>query len=192
MAQIIPSDTNEELTQAILDSLNVAQASDDNKNNLDALGGSAGLASRLNLDLKLGLTDSQVKANRERYGPNIFPEKPMKTFLRLFIESFDDTTLLILIAAAIVSFIVGLYEDPEKGWIEGCAILVAVFLVAIVTATNDYQKEKQFRDLEKNSEALERCTVIRNGQVIRLNPDALVVGDVVSLKVSKAGVKQLI
>lgn len=78
MAQVIPSGTNMDLTQDILDSLNVAQASEDNKKNLDDLGGTDGLASRMGLNLKTGLTDSQVEASRERYGANIFPEKPMK------------------------------------------------------------------------------------------------------------------
>ncbi|GMH68470.1 hypothetical protein TL16_g04938 [Triparma laevis f. inornata] len=182
MAQVIPSGTNMDLTQDILDSLNVAQASEDNKKNLDDLGGTDGLAARMGLNLKTGLSDAQVDASRERYGANVFPEKPMKSFLTLFVESFNDTTLIILIIAAFVSLIVGSYEDPEKGWIEGLAILIAVFLVSIVTATNDYQKEKQFRDLEKNSEALERCTIIRSGETLRVNPDLLVVGDVVSLK----------
>ena len=182
MAQVIPSGTNLELTQDILDSLNVAQASDDNMKNLADIGGIEGLCARMSLNTKTGLTDAQVKAYHERFGPNVFPEKPMKSFLQLFIEAFDDTTLIILIVAAFVSLIVGSYEDPDKGWIEGMAILVAVLLVSVVTALNDYQKEKQFRDLEKNSEALERCSVIRNGEMLRINPDALVVGDVVSLK----------
>lgn len=182
MAQVIPSATNMSVTQEILDSLNVAQACADNLSNLNALGGVNGLAARLNLNTKTGLTSAQVTASRERYGMNIFPEKPMKTFLSLFISSFNDTTLLILIAAALVSLVIGFIEDPEKGWIEGVAILVAVLLVSTVTATNDYQKEKQFRDLEKNSEALERTTVIRDGDVQRVSPDDLVVGDVVSCK----------
>jgi len=182
MAQVIPSGTNLELTQDILDSLNVAQASDDNMKNLADIGGIEGLCARMSLNTKTGLTDAQVEAYRERFGPNVFPEKPMKSFLQLFIEAFDDTTLIILIVAAFVSLIVGSYEDPNKGWIEGMAILVAVLLVSVVTALNDYQKEKQFRDLERNSEALERCSVIRNGEMIRINPDMLVVGDVVSLK----------
>ena len=42
---------------------------------------------------------------------------------------------------------VGFYEDPDKGWIEGTAILVAVQIVAVVTAINDYEKERQFRKL---------------------------------------------
>jgi hypothetical protein len=49
--------------------------------------------------------------------------------------------------SATVSLLVGLYDDPVHGWIEGAAILLAVMIVAVVTATNDYNKEKQFRKL---------------------------------------------
>lgn len=42
---------------------------------------------------------------------------------------------------------VGFYSDPANGWIEGVAILCAVLVVAVVTATNDYSKDKQFRAL---------------------------------------------
>ena len=190
MAQISPKTIPTPLpplTQDTLDSLNVAQSSTDNLLNLNALGGVSGLCKMLSLSPKAGLTPSQVSTNRHLYGPNIFPEKPMKSFLTLFIESFNDTTLMILIAAAFVSLVIGFYEDPSKGWIEGVAILAAVLLVSTVTATNDYQKEKQFRDLEKNSEALERATVVRDGDVVRISPDDLVVGDVVSCKVREEG-----
>jgi calcium-translocating P-type ATPase len=183
MAQVIPSGgKGEMLTQENLDSMNVEGARDDNKKNLDELGNVQGIADRIGLNLKTGLSDEQVEVQRAKFGGNVFPEKPMTTFLQYFIDSFNDLTLIILIVAAIVSLVIGSYENPDKGWIEGCAILLAVLLVALVTATNDYQKELQFRNLEKNSEAMERCSVIRNGNTIRINPDALVVGDVVSLK----------
>ena len=65
----------------------------------------------------------------------------------MFIESFEDATLIILIVSAVVSFAVGFYEDPAKGWIEGAAILAAVLIVAVVTACNNYSKEMQFRKL---------------------------------------------
>jgi hypothetical protein len=47
----------------------------------------------------------------------------------------------VLIVSAVVSLAVGLYESLSTGWIEGSAILVAVLIVAVVTATNNYMKE---------------------------------------------------
>ena len=66
----------------------------------------------------------------------------------MFLDSFQDSTLIILIVAAVVSFAVGFYEDPSKGWIEGAAILFAVVLVAVVTASNNYNKELTLMVLE--------------------------------------------
>ena len=171
------------VTQETLDSMNVSQASGDNKDHLKNLGGVTGLASQLGVNLRGGLTESQVTTMREKFGSNQFPEKPMVPFWRLFLDSFNDTVLLILIAAAVVSLILGMIEHPDKGWIEGTAILIAVVIVAFVTSTNDYQKELQFRALEASADKDLRCTVFRGGETLRIDPVQLVVGDVVSLKV---------
>lgn len=104
-----------------------------------------GLAKLLELDCKKGLSHDQVIKMRATFGNNGFPESPMNTFLSLFLGAFEDPVLLILLAAAMVSLGVGIYEDPHEGWIEGVAIFIAVFLVAMIGATNDYTKELQFR-----------------------------------------------
>ena len=78
--------------------------------------------------------------------------------------ALSDFTVLILLASGIVSFALGVTVDTsDAGWIEGAAILVAVAVVVLVTATNDYQKENQFRELNKVSEG---------GQVKPLTPAA--------------------
>ena len=69
------------------------------------------------------------------------PVPEQTSWWSLFIESYYDTTVLILMFAALVSLAVGMYEDIQKGWIEGATILAAVVIVAVVTATNNYQKE---------------------------------------------------
>ena len=91
----------------------------------------------------------------------------------MFIESFQDATLIVLIVAAVVSFIVGLIEDPAKGWIEGAAILFAVLLVAVVTATNNFNKESQFRKLNAVKDDV-KVTVLRNGVATTLDVKKLV------------------
>jgi P-type Ca2+ transporter type 2B len=77
---------------------------------------------------------------------------------------------------------IGIWEHGADGWIEGGAILIAVFLVALVSAGNDYTKELQFRSLEKSSQSDERCSVIRDSSIERINPADLVVGDMVLLQ----------
>jgi calcium-translocating P-type ATPase len=116
------------------------------------------------------------------YGPNTFPEPPFAGFWALFFESFQDPILLILIAAACVSFAVGLADHPDHGWIDGTAIVIAILLVAFVTATNNYRKELQFRALRNDADAMVRIRVIRNGEEVGLGVSEIVVGDVVHLE----------
>ena len=75
------------------------------------------------------------------------------SFAELVKGALSDFTVLILLGSGIVSTILGVTVDTsDAGWIEGAAILVAVAVVVLVTAVNDYQKEKQFRELNKASE----------------------------------------
>jgi magnesium-transporting ATPase (P-type) len=67
----------------------------------------------------------------------------------------------------------GLYENPTTGWIEGSAILFAVLLVALVTATNDFRKESQFRKLNAKKDDI-TIGVIRGGVSININVHDLV------------------
>ena len=91
-------------------------------------------------------------------------------FLELLLEALGDETLKILMVAAAVSIIiegnlklinlVSTSDHPETAWIEGVAILVAVAVCSLVTAANDYQKEKQFQAL--NNVADQRKMVFNN------------------------------
>lgn len=73
-------------------------------------------------------------------------------------------------------------EESEAGWIEGVAILVAVIVVVLVTAFNDYRKEKQFRGLQSKIEHEHQFSVIRGGKDIHIPVGKLVVGDICQVK----------
>eukprot|EP01041_Mallomonas_annulata_P004761 gene4761-9467_t len=173
---------NVSIDQLTLNSLNVEQARLENRERLNALGGTDGLASKLGLNISTGLSYDQVLYMRNKFGSNEFPESPMESFFILFIYAFNDFTLIVLIIASFVSIGIGVWQEPDHGYIEGTAILIAVFIVTLVTATNDYTKELQFRALEKSSQTDERTSVIRNGQIDRVNPKDLVVGDIIKLQ----------
>lgn len=78
----------------------------------------------------------------------------------------------------------GVEEDgeAEAGWIEGAAILLSVVCVVLVTAFNDWSKEKQFRGLQSRIEQEQKFTVVRGGQVIQIKVSEIVVGDVAQVK----------
>lgn len=130
------------------------------------------------------------------FGANVIPPKPPKTFLQLVWEALQDITLIILEAAAIISLGLAFYKPPENldidvgstegegeaGWIEGAAILVSVLIVVLVTAFNDYTKERQFRGLQSRIEDEHKFSVIRGGEVNQILVSEIVVGDICQIK----------
>ncbi|KPJ00638.1 Plasma membrane calcium-transporting ATPase 3 [Papilio xuthus] len=133
---------------------------------------------------------------REVFGSNLIPPKPPKTFLTLVWEALQDVTLIILEVAAVVSLGLSFYKpsedesdighlDEEEGhyqWIEGLAILISVIVVVIVTAFNDYTKERQFRGLQSRIEGEHKFAVIRGGEVKQVPISEIVVGDICQIK----------
>ena len=77
--------------------------------------------------------------------------------------------------------------DPTKGldWIEGVAIIVAVVVVVLVTAFNDWSKERQFRGLKKSVDQQHTFSVVRDAQTLQLVVAEIVVGDVCVIKYGK-------
>ncbi len=75
--------------------------------------------------------------------------------------------LRILIVAALLSIALEVgtasAEDRSHAWIEGFAVLLAVFVCAFVTSVNDYQKERQFLKLNNAANEKKKVTVKRNG-----------------------------
>ena len=179
------------LDRNILSSLNEPQERAKNKENLDKLGGIelfcekyfCGDSKNVNY-FQSGLSESEVDFFVKLFGDNEFPETPLKSFFTILLEVLSDPILLILLAAAAVSLIVGLIEDPKNGYTEGIAIFVAVILVSMIGAGNDYSKQLQFQALEKSTANDELASVLRNGKVERINPKYICIGDILVLQVS--------
>jgi Ca2+ transporting ATPase len=69
----------------------------------------------------------------------------IRTLWELILENFEDRILQILLIAAFVSLVIGIWKEGiEHGWIEGLSIFIAVAIIVSVTAGNNYVKEKQF------------------------------------------------
>jgi len=152
------------------------------------VGGAEGLAAALKTDLRQGLDvvssgPSSVLMHKQVFGANTYKEVPSKSFIALVLDNIKDPIIMLLIFAALVSTILGasLKEEREKGgYVEGIAIWVAVFVVSLVGAANDYQKDQQFRKLNEQKEMFE-VTVIRGGKEGLVMNTELVVGDVLIL-----------
>ncbi|XP_072135032.1 plasma membrane calcium-transporting ATPase 1-like isoform X1 [Mobula birostris] len=150
-----------------------------------------------------GLSGNPADLDKRKlvFGQNFIPPKKAKTFLQLVWEALQDVTLIILEIAAIISLGLSFYRPPgqdnylcgdaaggedegeaDAGWIEGAAILLSVICVVLVTAFNDWSKEKQFRGLQSRIEQEQKFTVIRKGQVIQIPVAEIVVGDIAQIK----------
>ncbi|XP_033198219.1 plasma membrane calcium-transporting ATPase 3 isoform X1 [Bombus vancouverensis nearcticus] len=166
-------------------------------NKISSYGGVQEICKKLYTSPSEGLSGSaaDIQHRRDTFGSNQIPPKPPKTFLQLVWEALQDVTLIILEVAALVSLGLSFYqpaddeerplidEDESKyGWIEGAAIFVSVILVVIVTASNDYSKEKQFRGLQSRIEGEHRFSVIRQGEVKQISVTDIVVGDICQIK----------
>ncbi|XP_036720787.1 plasma membrane calcium-transporting ATPase 1 isoform X5 [Balaenoptera musculus] len=162
-----------------------------------------GICTRLKTSPNEGLSGNPADIERREavFGKNFIPPKKPKTFLQLVWEALQDVTLIILEIAAIVSLGLSFYQPPEgdnalcgdvsvgeeegegeTGWIEGAAILLSVVCVVLVTAFNDWSKEKQFRGLQSRIEQEQKFTVIRGGQVIQIPVADITVGDIAQVK----------
>lgn len=75
-------------------------------------------------------------------------------------------------------------DEAKHGWIEGLAILISVIVVVIVTAFNDYTKERQFRGLQNRIEGEHKFNVIRQGELRQISVGEIVVGDICQVIIS--------
>lgn len=73
-------------------------------------------------------------------------------------------------------------EEDHHGWIEGLAILISVIVVVLVTAFNDYSKERQFRGLQNRIEGEHKFSVIRSSEIKQVPVGDIIVGDVCQIK----------
>uniref|UniRef100_A0A8C2H0M5 Calcium-transporting ATPase n=1 Tax=Cyprinus carpio TaxID=7962 RepID=A0A8C2H0M5_CYPCA len=159
-----------------------------------------GICRRLKTSPVEGLSGNPADLEKRHtaFGKNFIPPKKPKTFLQLVWEALQDVTLIILEVAAIISLGLSFYHpqgegndtsggvedegEAQAGWIEGAAILFSVIIVVLVTAFNDWSKEKQFRGLQSRIEQEQKFTVIRMGQVIQIPVAEIVVGDIAQIK----------
>lgn len=130
---------------------------DERRDALEEYEGVEGLMGHLEVNLKTGIENSPHELARRRaaFGANVIPATPPKSFLALCLDAIQDKTLIILMVAAVISIILGTTVEHNKSiaWIDGAAILSAVVLVVLVTAVNDWTKERQFRGLQKKLES---------------------------------------
>eukprot|EP00252_Welwitschia_mirabilis_P024143 TRINITY_DN704_c0_g1_i1.p1 TRINITY_DN704_c0_g1~~TRINITY_DN704_c0_g1_i1.p1 ORF type:complete len:1098 (-),score=233.81 TRINITY_DN704_c0_g1_i1:295-3588(-) len=152
---------------------------------LEQIGGVSQVASYIHSNLEEGIADDPEELERRKiaFGENTYPRKAARNFFVFVWEACQDTTLIILMACAILSLGFGIKtEGIKEGWLDGISILFAVFLVILVTATSDYRQSLQFINLNEEKRNIQ-LQVIRGGRRQKVSIFELVVGDVVPLNI---------
>ena len=120
-----------------------------------------------------GLSINTLTINKEKYGVNILPKKKKDSIFKIFINELKDPILLLLLIAVIISFLAGEV-------IDSIAIIMIVFVDVII---GTYQEKKANNTAEALQKLVKTKTkVIRNGELITIDAEELVVGDYVLLE----------
>lgn len=134
----------------------------------------------LSSDISSGLTEQQVQKLQTKYGENKLREKKKKTNLQRFLDQFKDVMILILILAAIISFVIACMEGELKEFFEPVLILIIVIVNAIMGMMQESKAEKAL-DALKNLSA-PHAKVLRNGEEKLIESTQLVPGDIIRLE----------
>ncbi len=134
----------------------------------------------LQSDAQKGLTREEVARLQEQHGANRLREKKKKTWIRRFLEQFQDVMILILIAAAVVSFVVICIEGNFGELFEPGLILLIVILNAVMGVVQESRAEKAL-DALKNMSA-PHAKVRREGREEIIDAAELVPGDIIRLE----------
>ncbi|MDD3193558.1 MAG: HAD-IC family P-type ATPase, partial [Oscillospiraceae bacterium] len=134
----------------------------------------------LGSDPACGLTSTQVLERKQQYGENQLREKKRKTNLQRFLDQFKDVMILILIAAAIISFAIACIEGELKEFFEPSLILLIVIVNAVMGVMQESKAEKALDALKGMSTPHARVT--RDGKEAIIDAAQLVPGDIIHLE----------
>ena len=134
----------------------------------------------LSSNAESGLTAGQVSKKLAKHGYNKLREKKKKTNLQRFFDQFKDVMILILIAAAVISFVIACAGNDPMEFFEPVLILLIVVLNAVMGMMQESKAEKAL-DALKNMSA-PHARVLRDGEEKIIDASELVPGDIIRLE----------
>ncbi|MDE6250882.1 MAG: cation-transporting P-type ATPase [Alphaproteobacteria bacterium] len=125
-----------------------------------------------------GLTPSQVKSSRKKYGANILPQPRLKTAMDFLRDVFSDRLNLILLFLAFVFIVVAILGLGSMT--EALGIILVLGLISTIDVVTGLRSQRYSRRLQDMA-SVRFCNVIRSGKIQNINVTDIVVGDVVLL-----------
>ncbi|MBU4260018.1 MAG: calcium-translocating P-type ATPase, SERCA-type [Proteobacteria bacterium] len=120
-----------------------------------------------------GLTKKEAEQRSDKYGINEIEKRKKITPLQIFVRQFTSFIVVILLAAIVISLLIG-----ER--LDAIVISIIVVLNGVFGFVQEYKAEKAIEALRKLT-AL-KAKVIRNGQEIEIDSKELVPGDIILLE----------
>jgi Ca2+-transporting ATPase len=135
-----------------------------------------------------GLSTEKIRLKREEFGYNELKERRKTSALQLFLSQFGNTFTIMLLAAIIISVLLGWYEaqilhDARltiETFIDGIAIGAIVILNAVIGFIQEYRSEKAIEALKKLTTP--KARVIREGKETQIPAREIVPGDIILLE----------
>lgn len=121
-----------------------------------------------------GLNDEEVLESRQKFGDNKIIEAEPETFLDKFKDAFGDPMIKLLLAIACIMAIMAFLGYAE--WGELIGIVISVLLVTGISAKTEMSSDNEYRKLKEGTKK-ELCKVYRNGKIVEIEIDNVVVGD---------------
>ena len=129
-----------------------------------------------------GLSAAEAQSRLEKNGKNKLVEPKRDSLLKKFFSEFADPMIIVLLVAAVLSAITAVYEG------ESLADVFIILFVVVLNATLGVLQESK---AEKAIDALKEMTsatskVLRDGKIVIVKSEDLVVGDVIILEAGDA------
>jgi len=154
---------------------------------IDRLGGMKVLEEKFKTSSERGISNdpAEKKERVDIYGDNVEEIEEVPNCCVYVLEALEDVMLQILLIAAVVQIALGaspLAAHPEKEWIEGMSIIIAVLVVVSVGSITNYSKEKKFKELNEKNADMIKITIKRDGEILGdSSPNDILVGDIIKI-----------
>ena len=130
------------------------------------------IVTELGTNLENGLSKDEVLESREKHGGNSLTEKKQKSIVAMFFSQFKNFMVIILLAAAVISGVLG-------EWSDTVIILIVVLLNAVIGVVQENKAEKSLEALKSLSSP--SAKVLRDGKKLEIESEELVPGDIMLL-----------
>ncbi|MCU7694996.1 cation-translocating P-type ATPase [Haoranjiania flava] len=130
----------------------------------------------LNVDAATGLSDAEVSKRLEIYGHNKLKAQQRKSVIRMFLEQMNDWLIYVLMAAVIITIFLSEY-------IDAVIILAVIIINAVLGVYQELKANKAIEALQKMSSP--KSLLRRNGQVVEVEADNIVPGDIIILETGR-------